>query len=344
MFYTFNTIAGKLQWKSIYLLSILNMKKLFLYLGIVAATLVATDRVFYYCFTKYIFSKTFNGDSGGAINYTLKKQPRSDFFILGSSRAKYHIDPSLLTALYNGNGYNAGKNGYGGIVYNDMLLHLILNEPAAPKMILLQADPRYFFKTGNEDFTDELLPLYPFVGNSVALQNFINDNTGYAERFKLFFHAYRYNGKFAGVIYNYATRQSFTGNNGFESLAGKIDSSTFQAPEPLSTQQTYSAVKINLLTDVVKTCNARKIRLAVVFPPTYKNSNFLQQATDTIIRVLNKSGELSIYDFSDIEKLPALQPAYLWKDLSHMNKTGAAIFSKMLNDSLLEKNKAIPLR
>jgi hypothetical protein len=123
-----------------------------------------------------------------------------------------------------------------------------------------------------------------------------------------------------------------------------IDSSALQVPEPLNTQPIYSAIKFNLLTDFVKTCNARNITLAVVLAPDYKNCYFLKQATDTINQVLKKSGALTIYDFSDITKNPALQPAALWKDLSHMNKAGAAIFSKMLNDSLLEKNKAVSFR
>ncbi|HMI79570.1 MAG TPA: hypothetical protein VK484_12305, partial [Ferruginibacter sp.] len=71
------------------------MKKILLYITIIAINLVVADRIFYYFFTNYVFAKTLSGDTGGAINYSLQKKENVDCIILGSSRAKYLIDPAL---------------------------------------------------------------------------------------------------------------------------------------------------------------------------------------------------------------------------------------------------------
>lgn len=311
------------------------MKKILITLTTLLIILVTTDRVFTWFFTNYFFSKTQSGDSGGAVNYLMQKKKNVDFIILGSSRAKHHINPALLSNLYNGNGYNAGINGTGGIIYSNMLLQLLVSKGIKPKMILLQTDPYpYFIADKDEDVTNELLPLYPFINESSVLKEFINKNTAWTERFKLLFHSYRYNGTFFRVLFNYAKRNSITDNNGFEGLLGKIDTTGFKITGDLNKTYSFSQLKLNTLTDVIQTCRANNIKLAVVFSPAYKNNIFLKQGYNVLIELLHKNNVTSIYNFSDIENIPSLQTPDMWRNATHLNSNGAKEFSRILNDSI----------
>lgn len=310
------------------------MKKIFLYLAVLILSLIITDRLFFYFFTKHIFSKTLSGDSGGSVTYLLQKKKNTAFIIMGSSRAKYHINPALLSNLYNGNGYNSGVAGTGGIVYNYMLLQLLISKNSKPKTVILQVDPHMYFTSGVEDYTYELLPLYPYINECKLLHSFIYQNTNYAEKFKLFFYSYRYNGKFFGVLYNYTKRNAVIDNNGYEGLLGKIDTASFRPADARKQTYAYSNTKLSALTNFVKTCKTENINLYVVIMPTYKNSGFSKQAKDTITDILDKYNSLTIYDFYNFEKNALLQSPDLWKDGSHLNSKGAAIFSKQLNDTM----------
>ena len=315
------------------------MKKILIQLFILLTVLIITDRVLIYFFTKFIYSKTISGESTGSVNYLLQKKKNADFIILGNSRAKHQIDPALLSNVYNGNGFNAGINGVGGIVYNDILLHLLLSKGLKPKMIILEADAYPYFTTKDEIIADELIPLYPFINESETLRRFIKKNTGYTEKFKLLFHSYRYNGMFFRVLFNYIKQNSVTDNNGFEGLQGTFDTTGFKVSDDLSKPQLYSQLKLNTLVDIVQTCTTNNIKLVVVFAPSYKNSTFLKEGTDMMIELLRKNGVTAVYDFSAIEKIPLLQSNSMWKNAIHLNKDGAIIFSRKLNEVMTLTNK-----
>jgi hypothetical protein len=311
------------------------MKKIIIHLVIFITAIMLVDRMGAYLFTRFIFSNTMSGDSGGGVNYLLQKKKNIDFVILGSSRARHHIDPSLLTNVYNGNGYNAGIDGTGGIAYNAMLLHLMIEHNNHPKLVIIQIDPYPYFADGDENITNELLPLYPFLNNSKSLSEFIYEQIDYSKKFKLFFHSYRYNGKFLRVLYNYNKRNAVENNNGFEALNGTIDSTSFKKQTTLNSNR-YASIKLKALLDIIQTSKKNNITLAVVFPPTYNNNAFNKPVTDYITSLLKQNGVKNIFDFADIEKIPALEHASLWKDAGHLNKNGAAIFSARLNDTMRE--------
>jgi hypothetical protein len=310
------------------------MKKILVSLLILVITMVCVDRLGYYLFTHFIAEKNLSGETGGAVNYLLKKKSSVDFIILGSSRAKYHINPALLTNVYNGNGYNAGLNGVGKIVYNEMLLQIMITNGIKPKMIILQTDPPAYTEIKNENFIYELTSLYPYLDENKSLRDFVYSNASYAEKTKLFFKTYRYNGKFAGICYNYLKRNSVKDNNGFEGLSNKMDTASFHLAAIADSSSTFSATKIAAINNIVQTCKAHNIKLVVVFTPTYNNNGFSKMATGKLIQLLSGT---TVYDFSDISQIPSLQSPAVWKDGSHLNKEGAAIFSALLNDSLQKK-------
>lgn len=309
------------------------MKKILILIGILLIVVFTCDRLIGYIFSKKIFPKTLSGESGGSVNYLLQKKKNIDFLVIGSSRAKQQINPALLTNLYNGNGYNAGINGTGQIIYNDLLLNLLVDKGLAPKLLILQADPHQFF-TNLENINMEVAAVYPFIGEDDKLKQLIYAYGNYAEKTKLLLYSYRFNGKMLNILYNYVKRNSVKDNNGFDGLPGKIDTTIFTTTDPLNLQPGIYEKKKAALLDIVQICKANKIRLAVLFTPSFKNNLYSKKCNDSIIELLHSKSVFDIYDFSDVEKLPALQPASLWKNANHLNNEGAQIFSSMLNDTL----------
>jgi hypothetical protein len=91
---------------------------------------------------------------------------------------------------------------------------------------------------------------------------------------------------------------------------------------------------MDALVSIAKTCKENNIRLAVVYPPAYRNMLYLQPGYGMISSLLQKNGVTEIYDFANINPLPQLQSEKLWKDATHMNNDGATIFSTMLNNAI----------
>src|SRR5262245_14229524 len=81
--------------------------------------------------------QTFTGDRGGLLNYALTQEPQ--VLVLGSSRAKYHIKPSVLTEKLGLTAYNAGLNGQ-DFLYSVMLYDLWKRRHLHPRILVLTID------------------------------------------------------------------------------------------------------------------------------------------------------------------------------------------------------------
>ena len=314
------------------------MKKIISKIAIILLILLITDRVIAWFFSKTVFSHTLSGESGGSVNYLIQQKKNTAFLIMGSSRAKHHINPSLLTNVYGGNGFNAGINGTGGLIYNSLLLQLLISKNVVPKMVILQVDAYPYFTLEEENIIPEISALYPFIGDSKALNDYIHAHAGFAERIKLLLRTYRFNGKLLNILYNYTKRNTIKNNQGFEGLTGILDTVGLQPIADLNRKHTYSRIKMDALVSIAKTCKENNIRLAVVYPPAYRNMLYLQPGYEMISSLLQKNGVTEIYDFANIDPLPELQSEILWKDATHMNNDGATIFSAMLNNDIRAAN------
>lgn len=309
------------------------MKKIFTILFVFLGLLFIADRAIAHLFTKFIFLKTHSGERGGTVNFIVDKK-NIDFLVMGSSRAKHQVDPALLTSI-PGTGFNAGVNGTGGIVYNYLLLKLLIDKGVVPKTVLLQTDAFPYFTEDDSQINIELSPMYPFMSESVALKRELNKFTDYAEKTKLLFHTYRFNGKPLNIFYNYLKRNSIAETNGFAGLEGILDTVHYQTNNRANLAHSYSRKKLETLSAIINTCRDHHIRLIVLLPPSFKNSILSTEGTAIVNKQLQAQPGVSVtLDFSDINYLPQLQSAVYWRDGSHLNAQGAAIFSKLINDSL----------
>ncbi len=310
------------------------MKKILRTLLILILVILAIDRGFVYLFHSAIFSKTLSGESGGSVNYLLQRKKDAGLIIMGSSRAKHHIDPVRLYANAEKIKYNAGINGTGGLIYNSRLLHLLLEKNIKPSTLILQLDAHPYFTADDDRGLTELAQLYPFISESRSLRSFVKNEAGLAEQIKLFFHSYRFNGKLLNILYNYRKRHSVGDENGFIPLEGILKDSLVQPLSMASPMPAFPENKIAALQDVLTVCAKENIQLIIVFPPSYHNVIHHPGGTSALINIIRKTGRARIIDFSDIESIPELNQSKYWRDATHLNADGAGLFSDSLNARL----------
>ena len=300
--------------------------------------LVIIDRGFYYFFRNKVFNTILSGETGGSLNYLIKYKLNTDFLILGTSRAVKQINPDIL---FDGKlkGYNAGIHGVGEIIYNDILLDIILNKGAKPKIIILQIDLTWFFNKKIDN--KELIVLYPFINSSKRLQHYIAI-TNYEERTKLFFRSYQFNGKVLNVIKNYFERTKQTDNNGFDpspctprdSINTIMTANSAKKSGPVS----IDSIRMNALVNIIQNCKNKNIKLIIVQPPSFSNILLYDQCNKIFKENIERKYKVPFIDFSYLPEKNVLNDPKLWRDAYHLNIDGADIFSEMLNDSINKIN------
>lgn len=313
------------------------MKKIFLFLCCFVLSVFVLDRTISILFEKFIFNKTYSGESGGNLNYLFQKKNNINFLIAGSSRAKNMINPDSLSVL-SSEGYNAGVNGVGGVLYMNTLFELLLNKNIKPHYIILQTDVRDFSIKKANGNRAEITRLYPFIDDSKILQVY-SKQLGFEETLKLKLKLYRFNGKFYNIMINRFKNNSNNNSNGFNALTGKM---TFMNEnETIDNLDHFDSLKINALNNIITICDENKIKLFVVFPPRYKNVDSEEMHLSDLLSRLKYKNECYVVDMININKYPDLQDQSNWKDEAHLNVFGANKFTAHLNDSIQTKLKVI---
>jgi hypothetical protein len=307
------------------------MKKIILKILFLLFIVIGLDQLIGFAFSKYIFQNTFSGEKGGGINYLIEKAAQLDFVIMGSSRAKYQIDPNLITSM-NGDGYNAGMNGVGTILFNSVLLDLLSQDNKIPKSIILQIDVQDFEKK-NE--TIEISALYPFYSKSTLLQHFTK-SLSYEEKIKTKFTSYRFNGKVLNILFNFLKRNKLLSNNGFGISEAKLDSTNFVVEHKVEKPLVFSELKLEALNSFINNCKKHKVNLFVVLTPSYGNKLYRPFENERILKTIKStSNSVCTIDLSNVDNMQEIKSANYWKDGTHMNKWGAELFSKKLNEYIL---------
>lgn len=308
------------------------MKKIILYLCCFIAAVFLIDRSFGFLFERFIFSKTYSGESGGNLNYLFQKKRDIQFLILGSSRAKNMINPAFIN-VWKGKGYNAGVNGVGGVLYMNSIVELALKNDIKPDAIIVQIDVRSFSISESDTRRAEITRLYPFIDQSYILQQY-SRQLGYKERVKLNLRMYRYNGKVYNILTN-RFRNNTGDNNGFNALTGMMTAETKN--EKIDELGRFDSLKIDAMNNIIRQCRKHNIKLFVVFPPRYEDNFSEAKHLNALLSRFDYYGHCHFIDMIDIGKFPALQDRSNWKDEAHLNITGANKFTTYLNDSLASK-------
>ncbi len=295
-------------------------------------TIAIVDITFGFTFKKYIFDKTLSGENGGSLNYLLTKKKNVDFLIFGTSRAKHHFNPDSLFDTHL-EGYNAGINGTGGIIYNTVLLDLCIHHNVNPKLIILQLDVMDFCDASN-NYSSDLIFLYPFYNESKVLRDFVAKD-GWKETLLAHSNLYRFNGKLYNIAFNFLKKNSVVDNNGFVPLIGVIDTTKLAIRAAKCTTIDKNNKQLDALNQFYNMCTNNKIELKIVLPPSYKNYIYFPNLDDEFTTYLKaKMPKATLLNYSNIECCKSISGHDNWKDELHLNEKGAAVFSKIVNNQI----------
>lgn len=273
----------------------------------------------------FLFSKWVQNSSRPCIESwhdLMYRQIDADLVIVGSSRAKNHIDPEILDTVLHTNAYNLGMSGtkfdLQAAQYN-----LYRSHNKKPNVILFCIDvfsllptkrvvmrEQYFPFFWDRRFRDRIFPLIHFTPS---------------ERFIPLYRYYS-NDLFGIIkIYPKSLRKGFLAIDQ-QWNSPEINSVPFEKEEHLQAM-------FELFVD-----NAVKegVRLVFILPPMYYEKARRIRALDEMLDYYTEIGKkdnipLLNYYFSDISK-----DSTNFQDPNHLNRKGAEAFSKVLASDLQE--------
>ena len=262
----------------------------------------------------------------------------SEIVIYGSSRAWRHIDPELLENKFNLSAYNLGIDGH-----NFWLQHLrhktLLKHNKKPKYIIMAIDIWSFQKSTELYNAEQFLP-YMFLNKDII------DYTKSYKGFTIldyYLPLIRYVGNKKAVLQSiensiFFPRTKSKRKKGYQGWGGVWNNDLNNAKQ---TMKQYEAKLDPKLVDLFDTflveCKEKEIEVILVYTPEYlEGQSFVKNRTEIITLFEN---------FSEIHKVPFLdysgneictKKEYFY-NASHLNKTGAELFTNILINDLSEK-------
>jgi len=265
----------------------------------------------------------FNQKSGSLYRTTYGiEEARSDLIVFGSSRANHHYHPDTLEQRLNISYYNVGRDGR-HIPYSYAMLKMVL-ERHTPRIIILDIRGSEFIV--DQDSFDRLSSLFPYYKNHPEIGSIIEHKSRF-EKFKMLSRIYTYNSLVLNILIGCTEFSKYwvTNHKGFLPLEG-----TWEKPLGFSYEtdnQNIDYIKISIYEDFIKDCIKKKIKLYIVRSPFYvrevSRSSSIELA-DSIAKEFN----VPFIDFGQ-DSLFLSSPS-LFKDILHLNETGAGVFTSLL--------------
>jgi hypothetical protein len=278
---------------------------------------------------RHLYFSQQSGD-GYLINYTIDST-RADIVVLGSSRAKHTYVPGIFYDSLKLTCFNAGRDGTHHVLFNCAQFRLITKR-YNPGLVIFDIRPEDLGYSPDE--YDMLAPLLPFYKDHPEIRNVLNKKSPY-EKFKHISTIYPYNSLIFQVImgnteFNKERKQH---SNGFVPFYGsKLTGPADSVYIPDSGIDVY---KLNLLEEVMATCNDRDIKLLFVYSPTWNYRG--QSRYDTLLA--NMCDEHSI-DYINMSNLSLfMENSGYFFDRTHLNEEGATVFSSILAGEILKSER-----
>lgn len=286
--------------------------------------LIVLDRVVGWTF-RTLYFRTKAGEGGGLINFALQQNP--EILILGSSRAKHHFDPEILSKALSMSAYNAGINGQ-DFLYASMLLDVRRQVGSNPKVILFHIDPNSLGENADEITKAKVFSYY--LERSAVVRAILFRTV--ADRLKYLSLSYRANGKVLPILSN--LKSSAESTNGFVALNGAMNVPVAydrRTPPPWP-------LKLKFLDEIVKNCQANGSKLFFVSSPRFlvdeveRKENQVWRAQ--MAEILKPYPQVEFIELNSFSQPEIFQRPELYRDSSHLNRAGAETFSNLLASDL----------
>ena len=288
-----------------------------------------------------IYPLSLTGERGGLTNYALTKD--ADILVLGSSRAQYHIMPSVLQRRLSLRAYNAGLRGH-DFLYAIMLYDLWKRAHPVPRAVLLHIDIESMLERQNEIASAQIFA--PFLDQSKLVREVLYSDGPY-KRFEYLSRAYRYNGKALAIAKNLFARQD-PNSDGYIEATGELDpaaeakvfNALDQEAQPLDyARRPYSQVKLRYLRELAADCVQRGSRLFLVHTPRFRQDLAAHRIwMERMRKVVAGLPGVEIIDISEATRPEIfLGKRELYSDVNHLKGPGAELLSTLLADELTRR-------
>lgn len=278
------------------------------------------------------YHRTRTGEGGGLVNHMLTKD--ADVLVLGSSRAKHHVVPSLLGEKLGLTVYNAGTDGQ-SFLFATMLLDLWKARHPAPRAIVLHVDADTF--RGTDEELQKTAVLSAYVDESAHVREVLYARTEF-ERVKYVSRTYRFNGKVLPIAKNLFVKAD-PAFDGYEALTAVMDPRMMPPPKRIPRGAVFSARTRRYFEDLVAYCRQYGVRLFLVHSPQFVSDPALygewMPALGAAIGAYPEVELLAIDEVTHASELAGR--AELFADEWHLNAKGAEVFTTLLAAELVQR-------
>lgn len=252
-----------------------------------------------------------------------------DVLIMGSSRARHHYDPHIISESLGMTCYNAGYDGNGIILANG--LYSMIRDRYRPKVIVYDLTLGFDCYEYPEDQQDKryLSQLKPYYHHQ-QVKN-IAKRISEEEYYKLYSGLLRYNCKTVNLLKENLTTVPMY-DLGYAPLKGQMGYEPTNYEE-VTDDTSIDPLKLEFMEDLICKVQSDSIQLVFSISPRYKSPS-RQKFKD--IEALCAKYNVPILDFYNDGRF-YLNKEY-FEDVAHMNKKGAsaftAEFSKILKNNI----------
>ena len=287
--------------------------RLALFLVLLAAMGIGLDRLLA---TAYLAMRA-GRDS--KTTYVLK-EARQDALIFGTSRAIHHYDPEILAKATGLSTFNAGRDGM-SLFYSEGMIEAVLAR-YRPKLIVLDLYEEDLEARASDG--GRLAVFAPYLDRFPGLRD-AAWHAGAAAYAGFRMPVFRYNAKLIPIALNLVSRRE-AGGNGFIPLRERllVSSPPQAAPDPAP-----DAAKLASLDHILAVCRSAGVPLVGIRSPVFEKPGdhpSLGLIADHFahygMRYLDFAGD------------PAFLRAEYFKDATHLNADGAALFSAAVGQAL----------
>ena len=296
----------------------MKMKKLLIHIVIIAGLFFVIDR------TAGLILKQLYSQSNATDEYKIgyaNAETTDDMLFMGSSRCLHHFVPSVFEEAYGMTCFNAADWGIKNIYYHYGLLGNILSR-YTPKVIVFEIHPCDYLDTPYSGI-ERAGSLAPFCGMSDECDEMLKISGNYWP-YKLST-VYRYTGSLPALLFGRWGGMDRS-LKGWKPLDGQLDTTGLKAEEfPFPVLQE----KLHLLERFIQDCQSRGIKLGFIVSPMYICT---EQDVFKVPRDLAKRYDIPFFDYFRDPQF--MGHAELFYDYGHLNRDGAAIFSKKVCNDL----------
>ena len=262
--------------------------------------------------------------------YTMWKVDK-EIVLIGASETTHGLVPSVLQDSLDMSVYNCGKDGY-RFHYQSSMIDGILKR-YSPKLIVWSVSHSFLSKPSENDI-DRLSNLNPFYHSNDYVKRVL-DSKGPYEKYKLNSQLYTYNSRLLPYISKIISNDYNFEKGGFVPLINK--GNVYPKKQYSNFEDNLDNEVAELFTITLEKLKASGTKVVLLFPPRLQISNFKSTSQFNELKRIAEKFDTPIIDKFYNHK-DFINDSTMFKDIGHLNRTGAYKFSSQLSRELNNLN------